>query len=135
MSGDVPVEFVMLFEETQHPVDAIAKRVRVLAALDEMIAPTEVHAHVAATTYRVPGLGTVVAQDGERLERDAVSVAQPVFVVDGEIAVDAAPDLLALGAHSDGLRYLEHATLEDTDVAVKAQDTFFGPGQRGQHEQ
>ena len=103
--------------------------------LDEVIAPSEVHAYVATAAHRVPGFAAIVAQYRQRFERDVIVVAEPVFIIYGEIAVDASADLLALGAHGDRFRYLEHAVLEDADVAVKPEDALVGARQRRQAEQ
>ena len=125
----------MLFEETQHAIDAITKRVRVLAVLEEVIASAKVHADVTTASYRMPGLPPIVSKNGQGFQRNLISIAHPVFVVNRKVSIDTALDLPALGAHGDRFRDFKHPTFENTDVAVKAQDAFFGPGQRGQHEQ
>ena len=125
----------MLFEEAQHTVDAIAKRVGVLAGRQKVIAPTKIDTHVAPAANRMPRLALVVPEDGQRLQRDAVIVAQSVLVIHREIPIDATADLLALGTYGDRLGHLEHAILEDADIAMKTEYAFVGGCQYRQTQQ
>ena len=67
----------------------------------------------------------------EKVETDVTVEAGPNGIADGEIAIDAAPDGFALGAHRDRLLDLERLVGLDLDGAAEQQDLFPGRGRRG----
>ena len=68
-------------------------------------------------------------------EADADLVAPAAAVTGREVAIDAAVDLIVLGADVDRLRDLERAVLLDLDVADEAMDALFRLGRRSGAEQ
>ena len=78
------------------------------------------------------------SQHLEHVEVDHHAVAVAVAVAGGEVAVDAAADPVALGAHADALDHVEAAVGVERDLAVVGQDAFLRVQewrQRGEQEE
>ena len=130
----VPVKLVVLVEEAEHAVDAVAKCVGMGALVDKAIRAPEIGAHVSATANGMERLTGAIAQHCKRFQPHPVLVAEPVLVVDGKVSIDTAPDLSTLCAHLDRLGNLDHAVSEHADIAVKLEYAFIGR-RRQRHEQ
>ena len=79
--------------------------------------------------------GLPVAPDEQHVETGDDAFAAPIHIRGREIAQDATPDLLALGAHAQCLGDLEHAVRAHADVALPQQDAFVGTGDRDRRRQ
>src|SRR5690606_15131408 len=91
--------------------------------------------HAVAERLGELWLRAPVALHLQHLEADHDAVAVAVAVAGGEVAVDAAADALALGAHVDALGHLQAAVGLDPDLDVVAGDALLrrhrhGPGQQ-----
>ena len=116
----------MLIKKPEHPVGAVPVCVGMHAPLDKMILATKVGSDIAPVSHRMKWLWHFVTQHHEWFNRDLVGVAQAVFILHRKIAIDATPNLIALGTYLYRLRYFDHAVGEHPDVAVEAQDTLVG---------
>ena len=137
----VPVELVVVGEEPAHAAHGIADGVGVPAIVEEDVGIADANA--------LDGRGQVL--DGEGLaaavpqHRDdgQVRAEARVVVVDeggGNVAIDAAPDLVALGGDGDGLDDLHRAVGAQRHGGVEAVDDLFSrcrsrDKQRGKDEE
>ena len=82
--------------------------------------------NAVAPVLGTPGFGGAVAADRQRREPDPHGVAVAVPVAGREIPVDAAPDLLPLGAHADRLGHLQAPVDLHADVGAVLEDALVG---------
>ncbi len=134
-AGGVPIDLVMVLKEAHLPVGAIGQHVFMLARLQIAVGIAQIDAHRAGVLDDPEGRGPAVAPRARDLKADAVVHA---ILADqhGEIAKDAAPDLVGLAQHANGLSNLEGAVCLHPQVAVEMQDAFLGPrrGEAQQHQ-
>ncbi len=124
MADRVVVKLVEVLEEAQLPGGAVAQGVGVLAWDRQQVVAAGVDAHAVAALLGEPGLGLPVAQHLQNLQADHHAVAVAVAVAGGEVAHDAAPDVLALGAHADVLGDVQAAVGIDDQFAVIGSDAL-----------
>ncbi len=134
VAGDVPVELVMVVEEPQLPIGAVAQGIGVLAGGQEDVAAPQVDAHAVGERLGAPVLRGPVAGGGEHLEVHHGLAAEAVAVAGGKVAVDAAADIVPLGAHGDGLAHHHAPVGVDGDVAVEIENALGREG-GGEDEQ
>jgi hypothetical protein len=128
VAGDVPPQPVMVLEKAQLPVGGIADAVFVQARWQRPIGVAYVQANAICMFFRVPGLVAAIALHGYHGEVHAVVIAQRVFVVSGEFAVDASADLLAFRLHPDGFVYSNFTCSVNLDFRVVSEDAFVSMG-------
>ena len=105
------------------------------AVIDIAIAAPEVGAHTAAVFDRMEGFGRIVAQHGERLKFDDVTIAELVEILGREVAIYAAADTVTFCANPDNLGNLYPAIPHDRDITVEFQDTLVGDRRQRQRQQ
>ena len=91
--------------------------------------------HAIAVLDRVKALWHVVAQHGQWLELDDITVAELVVILGREVAIDSAPNTVALRTDPDRFRYFDPAILHHRNIAVKVEDALVSPGQQRQRQQ
>ena len=121
----------MIREEAEHAVRAVTVDIRVLAGRDVAIPVAEIGTDAPVDADRMEILPLIVAQHRKRLNLAFVTVAQEIHVVGVLIAIDAAPDPVALGVDADRLGDFDPAVVLHADLAVEGQDAFAGV--RGRH--
>ena len=131
VAGHVPVQFVVLLEETELPVGAVGQRIGIFTGLEGDILAAHIHPHAVVHVLRPPRLGLAVFQDGLDLEGHPHRVAVFVLVAGGKIAVDAVLDLVALTDHLDGLGHGHIPGRLDLYERVIAEDSL---SSLGKHE-
>lgn len=126
VSGHVPVELVVVLEETELAVRAVAEDVLVLARDEENLCIAEPGAHAVRQPLHAPGLGLAVTRhfQGHEVHPHAPPVVRAV--IGREIAVDAVVDVPAFGVHADRLRDLELAVGADGDLVMEGEDALLG---------
>ena len=126
VSGDVPVELVVVLKEAQLPVGPVGQRVGILARRQYILLPAHVDPDAVGEGFGVVRLGLAVARDGKDRKAHDVFVSGVVLVSRGEVPVDAPLDLVA-GAHDlDGLRHAHARVGVHGDMTRKRQDRFGG---------
>src|SRR5262249_30642316 len=118
VARDVPVELVVIAKEAELAVRVIVEFVGMLAGRQHHVGASQVYPHAVATRFGAPGLRLTVARRGLEIEWHHGVPTTRARVGSGEIAIDAALDLLALGAHPDGFVHVERAIAADGDRAV-----------------
>ena len=134
-AGDVPVEFVMLFEETEHPGCAVAEMIGVYAVIDESVAAAKVSAYAIPVFHDLERLARVITEHREGLKIHHVAVAELVEILGGKVAVDPPAYAITLRTDTDRLRHLYPAVLLDRDVAVELEDALVGARQQREYQQ
>src|SRR3546814_5463554 len=86
------------------------QRVGVLGGHLQEVVVAGVDAHAVVDVLGEPRFRLAVALHAHHLEADHHAIADAVAVAGGEVAIDAAPDRAALGAHAD--------VLDDVEAAV-----------------
>ena len=100
----------MILEPADLAVGLVGEDVGVAAAgLEEDALLAGIDADEFALRLREVRLGLAVAGDGEELEADLVHLAVGVLEGEREVAIDAALDLVALGADLDRLGDMQRA--------------------------
>src|SRR3546814_4773941 len=84
------------------------QRVGVLGGHLQEVVVAGVDAHAVVDVLGEPRFRLAVALHAHHLEADHHAIADAVAVAGGEVAIDAAPDRAALGAHAD--RSEEHTS-------------------------
>ena len=131
----VPVKLVVLLEEPKNAIRTVAELVGVHAMLDKAIGSAKVCTHVAPTAHRVKGFRFAVTQDRQRFQCDAIGVAEAIFIVNREIPVNSAANLISFSAHHDGLGDFDHTVRHHANIAVKTEDALICQGGERQAEQ
>src|SRR3546814_10750846 len=115
------------------------QRVGVLGGHLQEVVVAGVDAHAVVDVLGEPRLRLAVALHAHHLEADHHAIADAVAVAGGEVAVDAAPDRAALGAHADVLDDVEAAVGVHLDHRVVGQDALarlrLGGAEECQHHQ
>src|SRR5690606_24354433 len=109
---------------------AVAEDVAVLAGGDERLLAACVDAHARRVLALEVRLESFVAPDTEQLEVDAPRAALGIDEREREVAIDAVPDLAALGADDDRLGYHEIAVGAHVDLGAERLDDFVGERRR-----
>ena len=112
----------MAVEVAQLAPGEVAQPVGVAPRREQHVLAPDVDAHAAVVAARVVRLGQAVALDVDELERDLAQPALGVAELQREVAVDAALDAVALGAHGDRLGHGEVAVRAHLDRRVVALD-------------
>ena len=94
--GDVPPQFVVIFEKTKLPVCSENELVFIFTRLQIKIGAAKIHPDTIRALFRVPELGLAIAPDRNHTEIHTEPVAEVIFITCREVAIDTAPDVLAL---------------------------------------
>ena len=136
VAGHVPVKLRVILEPADLAVGLVGEDVGVAATtLKENALLAGIDADVFALALREVRLGLPIARDGEELEADFVHLAVGILEGEREVAIDAALDLVALGADLDGLGDVQRAVPRDGDVGAEAFDRLFRGRRRRGHEE
>src|SRR5690606_793197 len=103
----------------------------VAAGGQEAVLGADVDAQAAVVAPDEVRLGHPVAPDLEQLEADAAQPALGILEAQGEVAIDAVPDLATLGMDDDRLPCRQLAAGGDLDHGVEALDDLGGAGGAG----
>src|ERR1700674_4453507 len=92
-SGNVPIELVVVREESDFPVHRVRQRIGVLSGRQDQLLIPKVNPLAVALVLNVKFLRLSVARHLNNLEANDVTVAQLVFVERRKVAVNAVMDL------------------------------------------
>ncbi len=135
ITGDVPVEFRLAVDPADLPAGRVAKHVSVVAARNEHVFLAGIDANDAGVRlFGEPALRLAVARDRQDVEVDLAVAAGSVTEAQRKIAVNAALDLIALGAHADRLGDGERAVLGNLHDGIEAMDDLGSMRGRGENE-
>ena len=134
-AGGVPIELVVVGEEADLPVGAVADDVFVPAGAERPIGAADADADAVAQPFGDPIFRGAVARDRLDVEPHLDPRAVPAPVDGRKIAQDAAADLPAFRLHGDRLGDRKVAVALDRDVADEAQDALDRAGGRKRSQQ
>jgi hypothetical protein len=123
-AGNVPIQLVVIGEESDLPVRGIREGVGVLPGREHHVLIPNVDPLTVSQLLQAELLRLAVAQYFHNREMNDVTVAQPILVPGRKVAVNPMPDVHGCAAHADGLSYQQRGVLLHTDVAVIFQDFF-----------
>ena len=106
VSGDVPVEFIMILKKTELPISPVGDDVTVLARIKVDVLAPHVDADAPRPGLGVKGLGNPITQDPQHFEIDPVMIAEPIGIISRKIPVDPPFNLIPLGPHRDRFAHL-----------------------------
>lgn len=130
--GDVPVEFIKVFEEPNHAVGAVHDGIRIDSGLQVYIFLPDENLDAIGHLLGMVGLGVTVSQDLFHLKTHPDGVAHAVAIGRGEVPDDAAPDLAAGTAYRNVLGDGQGGVGIDQNDALKIENPLvLGRGQGG----
>ncbi len=124
VAGDIPVELVVVGEESELAIRSVGDRVSVFTTTQEDMLVTHVDAHAVAAGFCVVGFELPVASYRQDLEADTILIAEAVLVERREVAVNAAFDLIAFGAYADRLHHGHGRVRMHLDVAFISENAL-----------
>ncbi len=120
--GDIPVELVVILEESKLASRLVLDLVGVLAPIENPILSSNIETNPCGQVLRMEGFPLAVARHPVHLKRNGYACKERAAVEGWEIAIDTSSDFLSLGLDRDRLRDNHGAVLADHDAAVVAED-------------
>jgi hypothetical protein len=99
-----------------------------LARRQQRVGIADLHPPAIGHPHQLIGFGMPVARHRDHFEADHDVPPDPVAIAGGEVAPDAAFDLVARGDDVDRLDHVERPVGPDLHIADKAGDAFLRPG-------
>ena len=128
IAGDVPVKLVEIGVKRDLAVGPVGQAIGIFALGQIVILLTDIDPYAVRLILGEPVLRPAVAQNLDDLEPDDMGLAAAPFVNSGEVAVDAAFNVVPFCPHLNGFGYRQLAIGGDRDVAVEGDDTLFRQG-------
>ena len=116
----------MIGKKTELAISVISKRVDVFTGRQELVGCAKVHAHTVGNAFAVKWLGSAVARQCQRFERDPYAIAIAVAIIGWKIAIDAMTDLLPFCADTDRFGDAHAGIGRNGNLAVKIENTLVG---------